>query len=690
MKKIIGVLFLLIFFNSLYAFYTTKGKDIISLHTGEKVILRGIGLGGWLLPEGYMWGIRKLDRPWQFEQAIADLIGEDKAADFWRIYHDNYVTEQDFSAMKDWGLNTVRIPLLASMLQPREGQPDVPPFNYAEEEFRILDSIVKWGEKYQLGIIWDMHGAPGAQNAENISDSDGQARLWTEKDKYFPRCIDLWYKIAVRYKDYECIVGYDLLNEPLLKRYPDVDNKLLRELYLLLTDTIRSVDSNGIVFIEGDDWAQTFDMLEPLDWDPHLVIAFHSYPPVSTAEGLERWNKLRNEYNIPLWHGETGEQGPPYELNRISTYFLENANVGWAWWTHKKFEMQSQPWIISTSKGFNTLLEYWKGRGPRPSAEDAEKWLFDQAYKTNTKTCIFLPQMVRSLYPLNPDNYLHTLKEFTPEILKQPDDVSTFNGMTVHFSVSAIGNNLKYQWYKNGQKIEGANNTDIRYTIPNHDNESQFYVTAENSAGIQKSDMAHLTIIPYMGPDIILTKSAPVIDGKIDEIWNSASRLPVSKPVVGKTRSSRDLEGYFRTLYDEKNLYFLFEISDDSMVNNLKERYRNDGIEIYLDMDNDRPEFYSANEYLIRIIRDQPDAYIERGEVPDGLRMKQVNSPEKYIAEVAIPRTETGRFTGEFIGLEIQICDNDTGQRDTKLSWYNDRDEAYRSPMNFGVIRIGK
>lgn len=415
MKKFICSLFLLSCIHCLYAYYSTKGKDIICLRTGEAVILRGIGLGGWLLPEGYMWGIRQLDRPWQFEKAIADLVGKEKAADFWRSYHDNFVTEQDFAAMKEWGLNTVRIPLLASKLQPREDQPDLPPFIYDEEGFRFLDSIVKWGEKYQLGIIWDMHGAPGAQNAENIADSDGQARLWTEKDKYFPRCIDLWYKIAARYKDHECIAGYDLLNEPLLKRYPEVDVKLLRELYLLLTDTIRTIDRDGILFIEGDDWAQTFDLLEPLDWDPHLVIAFHSYPPTSTAEGLERWDKLRNQYNVPLWHGETGEQGPPYELNRLSTTFLESANVGWAWWTHKKFEIQSQPWKITTTAGFNSILEYWKGRGPRPSAEDAEKWLFDQAFKTHTRYCTFLPQMVRSLYPLDPDSYFDSLKEFTPE-----------------------------------------------------------------------------------------------------------------------------------------------------------------------------------------------------------------------------------------------------------------------------------
>ena len=52
-----------VFISQASAYYTTKGQDIIDSTTGEKVLLKGFGIGCWLLPEGYMWGIRKLDRP---------------------------------------------------------------------------------------------------------------------------------------------------------------------------------------------------------------------------------------------------------------------------------------------------------------------------------------------------------------------------------------------------------------------------------------------------------------------------------------------------------------------------------------------------------------------------------------------------------------------------------------------------
>jgi hypothetical protein len=36
------------------SFLRAKGHDIID-ESGEKVLLRGVGLGNWMLPEGYMW-----------------------------------------------------------------------------------------------------------------------------------------------------------------------------------------------------------------------------------------------------------------------------------------------------------------------------------------------------------------------------------------------------------------------------------------------------------------------------------------------------------------------------------------------------------------------------------------------------------------------------------------------------------
>src|SRR5688500_11869003 len=49
---------------------------------GEPLLLRAMGLGNWLLPEGYMWKLpgARGDRPRRIEARIAELIGEERAA----------------------------------------------------------------------------------------------------------------------------------------------------------------------------------------------------------------------------------------------------------------------------------------------------------------------------------------------------------------------------------------------------------------------------------------------------------------------------------------------------------------------------------------------------------------------------------------------------------------------------------
>jgi len=674
---------------SVHAYYTTRGRDIVDRKTGEKVILRGFGLGGWLLPEGYMWGIRKLDRPRQFERSIEDLIGKEAAAEFWRRYRENYVTGDDIRAMKSWGVNSIRIPLLASMLQPPEEQPDRPPFRYSDEGFRILDSLVAWCGRHRVGVIWDMHGAPGAQNAENISDSDGEARLWTEKEKYWPRCKDLWLRIADRYRDWECIIGYDLLNEPLLRRYPNVSGRLLRELYVELTDTIRTVDKDGILFVEGDDWAQTFEPLEPMDWDPHLVLAFHSYPPTANSSGLKRWDVFRVKYNIPMWHGETGEQGPPYERNTLSTAFLESAGVGWCWWTHKKFDAESQPWNCPGTEGFLKILEYWNGRGERPSKAEAAEWLLDQAVKTNSRYCEFLPDMVSSLVSLDPGGTAVRGERFPPRINRQPEDVETEEGGAAIVSVRAIGYPLTFQWFKNGTVADGQADSRLRISNPSiREDGTRYRVVVSNPKGSVKSGEAVLSVKRFSGPLVPFTDRPPVIDGQIDPAWIAAADIPINRVILGDRKSEADCSGSFRMLWDEKGLYFLIRVRDGLKSDKNGQDYERDGIEIYIDTDNDKPEFYGDDEFQFRYNWHESSVVAAGGSAGPGIRAGQTDTDDGYCMEAVFPWEVIGgkRKAGEFVGIDVHVNDSDGLGRECKIAWKARRDVSHQDPSAFGTV----
>ena len=90
-------------------FVTTRGKQIIS-PDGKPLLLKGINLGNWLLPEGYMFKFKQTNSPRLIQTAINELIGEDEARRFWKTYHDNYITRDDISFIKRSGFNSVRVP----------------------------------------------------------------------------------------------------------------------------------------------------------------------------------------------------------------------------------------------------------------------------------------------------------------------------------------------------------------------------------------------------------------------------------------------------------------------------------------------------------------------------------------------------------------------------------------------------
>ena len=672
---------------------TTRGQDIIDRQTGERVILRGFGLGGWLLPEGYMWGIRKLDRPRQFEEAIVDLIGSAAAAEFWKLYYENFVTEADIAAMKSWGVNSVRVPLLASMLQPRAGQPDAPPFRYSERGFAVLDQLVDWCDRHGVGVIWDMHGAPGGQNAENISDSDGEARLWTEKEKYWPRCIDLWMRVVQRYAERDCVIGYDLLNEPLLKRYEGINPALLREFYVLLTERIRTVDPEGVIFIEGDEWAQDFSMLDPLDWDPHLVIAFHSYPPTATEEGLERWARLRERYNVPLWHGETGERGPPYAVNRLSTEFLARANVGWSWWTHKKFDRMTQPWLCPRSEGFQRILDYWRGAGPRPERDEAQAWLLEQARLTNSARCVFIPEMVRSFKGLDPSARIAAQEAVEPRIVQQPADVGSSRRVPSRSLWGlASGGGLTYAWLRDGQACDAPDSSRLRLgALTLKDDGAAFVLRASNENGTVQSAEARLRVLPFTGPRIPLTPRPPQIDGRVDDLWEASPRLALENIVIKRGSAKESCAAGFRALWDDAGLYLLVEVEDDARCSSDKTGYQNDGVEIFFDCDNSKSDLYGDEDLRFRYVWNAPEVVVLSGRTAAAVRAAQDDTASGLCHGVRGslgPALGTDSRAGRYVGLDVHVNDNDGRGRILKRSWHARRDDAHLSPSHLGTVRL--
>lgn len=372
-------------FGTAQGFLKSQGQKIVN-EKGENVYLKGLGLGGWMLQEGYMLKTADFAGPqYQIKQKIAEVAGEDGKNQFYQAYLKNGVTKKDIDSLAKWGFNSIRLPMHYDLYTlPIEKEKVKGQNTWIEEGFVMTDNLLKWCEANKLYLILDLHAAPGGQgNDANISDNDkSKPNLWQSEENQ-KKTIALWKKLAERYKDKEWIGGYDLINEP---NYPftgknpngtdEMSNAPLWKLQKEITQAIRQVDKKHIIILEGNGWGNNYNGLPKL-WDDNLVLSFHKYWTDNSQGAIQNIIDLRNKLNVPAWLGETGENSNVWftELNQL---LLKN-NIGYAYWPMKKIDNIAGVTNVKITPEYQKLLDYWKNGGQKPSQEFAKKTLMQIA-----------------------------------------------------------------------------------------------------------------------------------------------------------------------------------------------------------------------------------------------------------------------------------------------------------------------
>ncbi|HPH46334.1 MAG TPA: cellulase family glycosylhydrolase, partial [Chryseolinea sp.] len=192
------------------------GKKIVDKN-GSEVILRGMGLGGWMLQEGYMLETNAFANPQhEIRAKIKELIGETDTQEFYDAWLANHCTRRDVDSLASWGFNSIRLPMHYNLYTlPIEQEPVAGENTWLDKGFAMTDSLLKWCEANHMYLILDLHAAPGGQGHDAaISDYDAtKPSLW-ESEANKQKTIALWKKLAERYATKEWIGAYDLINEP--------------------------------------------------------------------------------------------------------------------------------------------------------------------------------------------------------------------------------------------------------------------------------------------------------------------------------------------------------------------------------------------------------------------------------------------------------------------------------------------
>ncbi|MGH3169277.1 MAG: glycoside hydrolase family 5 protein [Trebonia sp.] len=347
----------------------TSGPCIVT-EDGEPVLLRGVGLGGWLNMENFITGYPASESA--HRAAMRKALGQRRYELFFDSFLTHFFGAEDAAFIASLGMNCVRIPV-----NYRHWQDDRRPGVIDPRGFAHLDRAVEACAAAGLYTVIDLHAAPGAQNHHWHSDNPFHRPLFWQQRQFQDRAVALWQEIASRYAGRPEVAGYNVLNEP-----ADSSATALVEFYRRAAAVIRAVDGRHMLFLDGNRYSREFPGFgEPFE---NAVYAIHQYPAPGFAgsgpypgetEGqytdadvveaeFATMTAYMREHNVPVWVGEFGPvygAGPERDAQRrrlladqIDIY--EAAGASWSVWTYKDIGVQGlvtvppdSPWMTRTA-----------------------------------------------------------------------------------------------------------------------------------------------------------------------------------------------------------------------------------------------------------------------------------------------------------------------------------------------------
>jgi endoglucanase len=322
---------------------------------GERFAVKGINLGNWLVPEGYMFKFMRKRAPSEIAGVIEALIGREEASRFWTEFRDGYITQADIRFIKAAGFNTVRVPLHWRLfVEPGDtgdgggGGAD----RFEGQGWYLLDRLVQWCREADLRVIIDLHAAPGGQTGVNHDDGTGFP-LTLYVPRYRQLTVALWRALATHYRDEPAILGYDLLNEP-ISPYSDETylNPRLEPLYREIVAAVRSVDANHLVLLAGAQWSTSFAVFGR-PFDANAVYTYHKFWAKPTRDALQSYLNFSKRWNVPLLIGETGEFNNDWNESFRSLH--EQFGIGWVFWPYKNLDSQTAVVSIAKPDGWDLI-----------------------------------------------------------------------------------------------------------------------------------------------------------------------------------------------------------------------------------------------------------------------------------------------------------------------------------------------
>lgn len=307
------------------------------------------------------------------EYQICNGYGIINATQVLRNHWSTYITESDFSFIASSGLNAVRIPVgwwIAS-------DPD-PPLPFVGGSLQALDNAFSWAEKYKLGVIVDLHAAPGSQNPYEHSATRDGSQQWGTSDANIAQTVGVVEFLASRYAGSPSLVAVELLNEPLapgatldsLTKYYQAGYSAVRRhtaaAYVIMSTRLSASAAELLQFAGGFGGGAVLDVHYynlytsafanlTVQQNIDFVTSNRSsdLAAITTQNGMSPPLTFVGEW-VAEWDVQGATKADYQRFAQVQQDVYGRATFGWAYWTLKNVNNHwSMQWMIQN--GFITV-----------------------------------------------------------------------------------------------------------------------------------------------------------------------------------------------------------------------------------------------------------------------------------------------------------------------------------------------
>lgn len=197
----------------------------------------------------------------------------------------NFITEQDFKTVADWGMDHIRIPADYNIFQNED-------LSFKEDGFARIENCINLCKKYNLNMILDLHKTLGFS-----FDIEEKEVGFFNNEKYQENFYNLWCEFTRRFSKYEDMLAFELLNEVTDYEFKDSWNGIASE----CIRRIRKI-SPTIKILVGGYFNNAVSAVKDIDVpiDDNIVFNFHCYEPlIFTHQGAYWIESMDTNFRLP-------------------------------------------------------------------------------------------------------------------------------------------------------------------------------------------------------------------------------------------------------------------------------------------------------------------------------------------------------------------------------------------------------